>query len=148
LAPTFDKQNPNNRKRAIAAKRVSRRSSIGIGMLFAVAACSSDHHELVRHISPDQKLVAVLMESGRTDAPERVTAELFLNDQGLPLQLDKPVLTGRHCDGLSFSWLNDYTLEVRYPTPCAIEHFTNRWQRPSDVAAGHENPIEIILVRS
>jgi hypothetical protein len=112
-----------------------------------MAACSADHRELSRHISPDQKLVAVLMESGRKDAPE-VTDELYLNDQGQPLQLDKPVLTARHCDGLSLSWLNEYTVEVRYPTPCAIDHFTNRWQRPSDVAAGHENPIEIILLRS
>jgi hypothetical protein len=120
-----------------------------IGMLVAtVAACSADHRELIRHISPDQKLVAVLMESGRADASEPVTDELYLNDQGLPLQLDKPVLTARHCDGLSFSWLNEYTVEVRYPTACAIDHFTNRWQRPSDVAAGHENPIEIILARS
>lgn len=123
-------------------------SSIGIGILLATAAaCSADHRELVRHISPDQKLVAVLVESGRKDASE-VTEELYLNDQGQPLQLDKPVLTARHCDGLSFAWLNEYTVEVRYPTPCAIDHFTNRWQRPSDVAAGHENPIEIILLRS
>lgn len=127
---------------------MSKRSSIGIGILAAtMAACSADHRELSRHISPDQKLVAVLMESGRKDAPE-VTDELYLNDQGQPLQLDKPVLTARHCDGLSLSWLNEYTVEVRYPTPCAIDHFTNRWQRPSDVAAGHENPIEIILLRS
>jgi hypothetical protein len=120
-----------------------------MGILVAtVAACSADHHELVRHISPDQKLVAVLMESGSKDASDLVTDELYLNDQGLPLQLDKPVLTARHCDGLSFAWLNEYTVEVRYPTPCAIDHFTNRWQRPSDVATGHENPIEIILARS
>ncbi len=124
-------------------------SSIGFGLLVVtVAGCSADHRELVRRISPDQKLVAVLMESGHKDAAEPVTDELYLNDQGLPLQLDKPVLNARHCDGLSFSWLNEYTVEVRYPTPCAIDHFTNRWQRPSDVAAGHENPIEIILVRS
>jgi hypothetical protein len=128
---------------------VNKRSSIGIGILVAaVAACSVDHRELVRHISPDQKLVAVLIESGRKDASAPVTDELYLNDQGLPLQLDKPVLTARLCDGLSFSWLNAYTVEVRYPTPCAIDHFTNRWQRPADVAAGHENPVEIILVRS
>jgi len=128
---------------------VSNRSSIGIGILAATAAaCSADHRELVRHVSPDQKLVAVLMESGRKDASGPVTDELVLNDQGQPLQLDAPVLTARHCDGLSFSWLNEYTVEVRYPIPCAIDHFTNRWQRPSDVAAGHENPIEIILVRS
>jgi len=123
--------------------------AIGHGLLAAIAAaCSADHRELVRHISPDQKLVAVLMESGRNDTPELVTDELFLNDQGLPLQLDKPVLSARHCDGLSFSWVNEYTVEVHYPTACAIDHFTNRWQRPSDVSAGHENPIEIVLSRS
>jgi hypothetical protein len=93
-------------------------------------------------------LVAVLLEAGSKDGAGSVTDELYLNDQGLPLQIDKPVLTARHCDGLSFSWLNEYTVEVRYPTPCAIDHFSNRWQRPSDVATGHENPIEIILVRS
>jgi hypothetical protein len=128
---------------------VTKHSSIGIGILIPLlAACSVDHRELVRHISPDQKLVAVLMESGPKDASQPVTDELYLNDQGLPLQLDKPVLTARHCDGLSFSWLNEYTVEVRYPTPCAIDHFSNRWQRPSDISTGHENPVEIILVRS
>ncbi len=128
---------------------VSKLSSIGITILVATAAaCSAEHRELIRHLSPDQKLVAVLMESGRKEASAPVTVEIYLNDQGLPLQLDNPVLSARRCDGLSFSWLNEYTVEVRYPTPCAIDHFTNRWQRPSDVAAGHENPIEIILVRS
>ncbi len=127
---------------------MSKGSLIAIAIGVAVSACSAEHHELIRRISPDQKLVAVLMESGHPDLSDTVTDELYLNDQGLPLQLNNPVLTARHCDGLIFSWLNAYTVEVRYPTACTIDHFSNRWQRPSDVATGHENPIEIILVRS
>ncbi len=127
---------------------MDKHSCIGIGMVVAMmTACSANQHELARRVSPDQKLVAVLMESGHTDASQPVTDELYLNDQGLPLQLDTPVLKAHHCDGVTFSWINEYTVEIRYPTVCAIDQFTNRWQRPSDVAAGHENPVEIILAR-
>ena len=55
---------------------------------------------------------------------------------------------GVGCDHLSFKWANDYTLEIHYETTCAIGHFTNRWDRPSNIAAGRPNPIEIILNRN
>jgi len=37
--------------------------------------------------------------------------------------------------------------EINRQTVCVIHQFTNRWYRPSDVAVGRPNPIEIILIR-
>ena len=117
-------------------------------LLFAgLSACSAEQREVSRHISPNQKLVAVLMESLSGGALGSVHEDIYLNDQGIPLNLDKPVFSAVGCDHLSFEWVNDYTLQIHYETTCAIGHFTNRWDRPSDVAVGRSNPIEIILVR-
>jgi hypothetical protein len=112
-------------------------------------ACSAEQRELNRQASPNQKLVAVLVESLSGDAAGSLLREyIYLNDQSLPLDLDKPVFSAVGCDHVSFKWLNDYTLEIRYETVCVIDYFTNRWFRPADVAAGRPNPIEVILVRS
>jgi hypothetical protein len=83
--------------------------------------------------------------------PHRTTRAYTLGirrDQGVPLNLDKPVFSAVGCDGVSFDWVNDYTLQIHYETTCFINQFTNRWSRPSDVVVGRANPIEIILVRS
>jgi hypothetical protein len=120
-----------------------------LGALISVlTACSAEQKESSRLPSPNQRLVAVLTESLSGDAGGSVRENIYLNDRGLPLNLDKPVFSAMGCDRVSFKWLNDYTLEIHYETVCAISHFTNRWNRPSDIAAGRPNPIEIILVRS
>lgn len=87
------------------------------------------------------------MESQLRDAAGSIREDIYLNDQGIPLNLDKPVFSGVGCDRVSFKWVNDYTLEIHYETTCAIAHFTNRWDRPSNVAVGRPNPVEITLVR-
>ena len=117
-------------------------------LLFAgLGGCSPEQKELHRQVSPNQKLVAVLMESMFKDAAGSVREDIYVNDQGVPLNLDKPVFSAVGCDRLSFEWANDYTLEIHYETTCAIRQFTNRWFRPSDLAVGRPVPIEIILVR-
>jgi hypothetical protein len=125
------------------------RSTLGasILLLIGLASCSADRKEISRQSSPNQKLVAVLMESINGGAGGFVHEDIYLNDQGVPLNLDKPVFSAVGCDRLSFDWANDYTLQIHYETTCAISQFTNRWLRPSDVAAGRPNPVEIILVR-
>jgi hypothetical protein len=125
-------------------------SALGLSMLFlaSLAGCSPEQKELRRQVSPNQKLVAVLMESFTGGSGGSVHADIYVNDQGVPLNLDKPVLSSVGCDHVEFEWANDYTLQIHYETTCAIIQFTNRWSRPSDVAAGRPNPIEIILVRS
>lgn len=110
-----------------------------------VAGCSAEQKELSRQISPDQKLVAVLMESLSGGA---VHEDIYVNDQGTPLNLNKPVYSGVGCDRVSFEWVNDYTLQIHYESTCVINQFTNRWDRPSNVAAGRPNPIEIVLIRN
>lgn len=122
---------------------------LGASMLIlaGLGGCSAEQKELGRQISPNQKLVAVLMESVVKDAGGSVHEDIYVNDQGIPLNLDKPVFSAVGCDHLSFEWTNDYTLEIHYETTCAITQFTNRWSRPSDVAVGRPNPIEIILIR-
>jgi hypothetical protein len=112
-----------------------------------LAACSGSQKETSRQVSPDQKLVAVLMEAVSGEGTGSLHADIYLNDQGVPLRLDKPVFSAVGCDGLSYAWVNDYTLQIHYQTTCAIEHFTNRWDRPSNIAAGRPNPIEIVLIR-
>ncbi|HEX3949868.1 MAG TPA: hypothetical protein VHW95_08465 [Steroidobacteraceae bacterium] len=121
-------------------------ASLGASMLLlaGVVGCSTEQKELHRQASPDQKLVAVLMESLSGGA---VHEEIYVNDQGLPLNLDKPIFSAVGCDRVSFDWANDYTLQIHYETTCAINQFTNRWSRPSDVAVGRPNPIEIVLIR-
>jgi hypothetical protein len=109
-----------------------------------LGGCSAEQKETSRQNSPDQKLVAVLMESLSGGA---VREDIYVNDQGIPLNLDKPVFSAVGCDHVSFEWVNDYTLQIHYETTCAIKQFTNRWDRPSDVAVGRVNPIEIILIR-
>jgi hypothetical protein len=116
-------------------------------IMAGLAACSAEQKELGRQISPNQKLVAVLMESIARDAAGSVRENIYVNDQGIPLNRDNPVFSAVGCDHLSFEWENDYTLRIHYETTCAIVHFTNRWDRPSDVAVGRPNPIEIVLVR-
>jgi hypothetical protein len=118
-----------------------------VSLLVGLTSCSAEQKELNRQISPNNKLVAVLMESLSGNAGSSVREDIYLNDQGLPLNLDKPVFSAAGCDRVSLTWVNDYTLEIHYDTVCAISHFTNRWFRPSDVAAGKPNPIEVILVR-
>lgn len=116
-------------------------------LLIPLSACSGEQKELHRQSSPNQKLVAVLMESIMRDATGSVREDIYVNDQGLPLNLAKPVFSAAGCDHLSFDWANDYTLQIHYETTCVINQFTNRWSRPSDVAVGRPNPIEIVLIR-
>ena len=116
-------------------------------LLVGLAGCSAEQKELGRQSSPNQKLVAVLMESITAGAGGAVHEDIYLNDQGIPLNLDKPVFSAVGCDHLSFEWVNDYTLQIHFETVCVINHFTNRWSRPSDVAVGRPNPIEIVLIR-
>jgi hypothetical protein len=112
-----------------------------------LCACSVDRRELDRHGSPDEKLMAVLVEATTGGAAGAVSYDLYVYEVRASHDLDKPVFTASHCEGLTFSWLNDYTLQLHYQTPCSIEHFTNRWYRPTDVAVGRDVPIEITLVR-
>jgi hypothetical protein len=112
-----------------------------------LVGCSPQQKELSRQNSPNQKLVAVLMESISKDAAGSVREDIYVSDQGVPLNLDKPVFSSVGCDRLSFDWENDYTLQIHYETTCVINQFTNRWTRPSDVAVGRPNPIEIVLIR-
>ncbi len=126
---------------------MKRIASLLAGLLL-VGGCSTEQKEASRQISPNQKLVAVLMESMSGGAAGSLHEDIYLNDQGLPLSLDKPVFSAVGCDRVGLEWVNDYTLQVHYETTCAINHFTNRWSRPSDLAAGRPNPIEIVLVRN
>jgi hypothetical protein len=122
---------------------------LGASMLIlaGLGGCSAEQKELGRQISPNQKLVAVLMESVVKDAAGSVREDIYVNDQGIPLNLDKPVFSAVGCDHLSFDWANDYTLQIHYQTTCVISQFTNRWFRPSDLAVGRPVPVEIILIR-
>ena len=117
-------------------------------LLAGLGACSGEQKEVRRQVSPNQKLVAVLMESVSGGAEGGVHEDIYVNDQGLPLNLDKPVFSAVGCDHVSFEWVNDYTLQIHYETVCVINQFTNRWSRPSEVAVGRTNPIEIVLIRS
>ena len=116
-------------------------------LLAGLGGCSPEQKELRRQVSPNQKLVAVLMESMTAGAAGSVYEDIYLSDQGVALNLDKPVFSAVGCDHLSFDWVNDYTLQIHYETTCAIVHFTNRWFRPSDLAVGRPVPVEIILIR-
>jgi hypothetical protein len=124
--------------------------ALGASILLFVglAGCSAEQKELSRQVSPNQKLVAVLMESIVKDTAGSVLKDIYVNDQGVPLSLDKPVFSASSCDRVSYDWVNDYTLQIHYETTCVINQFSNRWYRPSDVAVGRSNPIEIILIRN
>jgi hypothetical protein len=102
--------------------------ALGASMLLLVGfgGCSAMQKERLRQISPNQKLVAVLMESVSGGAEGSVHEDIYVNDQGVPLNLDKPVFSAVGCDRLTFDWANDYTLEIHYETTCAISRFTNR----------------------
>jgi len=113
-----------------------------------VGGCSAGQKEQRRQVSPNQKLVAVSMESTLDDSAGSLREDIYVNDQGVPLNLDKPVFSAVGCDRVSFEWANDYTLQIHYETTCVINQFTNRWSRPSDVAVGRPNPIEIVLIRN
>jgi hypothetical protein len=123
--------------------------SIGATILLLVGleSCSAEQKELRRQSSPNQKLVAVLMESLLKDTAGSVGEDIYVNDKGVPLNLDKPVFSAVGCESVSFDWANDYTLQIHYETTCVIHQFTNRWSRPSDLATGRPNPIEIVLIR-
>jgi hypothetical protein len=124
-------------------------TSLGIAILLlaGLESCSADQKEIHRQSSPNQKLVAVLMESMVGGAAGSVKEDVYIGDRGVPLNLGKPVFSAASCDRLSFDWTNDYTLEIRYESTCAIDQFTNRWFRPADLAVGRPVPIEIILIR-
>lgn len=122
--------------------------SATLAFLAVLAGCSAEQKELRRQISPNQKLLAVLMESITGGAAGSVHEDIYLNDQGIALNLDKPVFSAVGCDRVSFEWPNDYTLQIHYESTCVINQFTNRWYRPSDLAVGRPVPIEIILIRN
>lgn len=67
-------------------------------LLAGLGGCSSEQNELRRQTSPNQKLVAVLMESILKDAAGSVHQDIYVNDQGVPLNLDKPVFSAVGCD--------------------------------------------------
>jgi hypothetical protein len=117
-------------------------------LLLGLESCSAEQRELNRHSSPNRKLVAVLMESVSGGAAGSVHEAIYLDDEGMPLNLDKPVFSAMGCDRLSFDWANDYTLQIHYEQICTISQFTNRWFRPSDLAAGRPVPVEILLIRN
>ena len=117
-------------------------------LLAGLSGCSAERNELRRLVSPDQKLVAVLMETISGGGGGSIHEDIYLNDQGIPLSLDKPVFSAVGCDHVRFDWANDFTLQIHYETTCTISHFTNRWDRPSNIAAGRPNPIEVILIRN
>jgi hypothetical protein len=119
-----------------------------IPLLVGLGSCSAERKELTRHSSPNQKLIAVLMESMAGSAAGSVREDIYISDQGVPLNLDKSVFSAVGCDQLSFNWANDYTLEIHYESTCAIGQFTNRWFRPADLAVGRPVPIEIVLIRN
>ena len=123
--------------------------ALGVSLLLlaGLGGCSAEQKELRRQTSPNLKLVAVLMEATPKDAAGSVQEDIYVNDQGIPLSLDKPAFSAVGCDRVSFDWANDYTLQIHYETTCVINQFTNRWSRPSDVAVGRPNPIEIVLIR-
>jgi hypothetical protein len=121
---------------------------VSMWLLVAFTGCSPEQKELRRQISPNQRLVAVLMESLLKDAAGSAQENIYVNDQGLPLNPDKPVFSAVACERVSFEWANEYTLQIHYETTCVINQFTNRWSRPSDVAVGRPNPIEITLIRN
>jgi hypothetical protein len=134
-------------RQAMSWSSTALRTSLAFVAIVILAGCSAEQKEQRRQISPNQKLVAVLMESFLKDAAGSVQEDIYVNDQGLPLNLDKPVFSAVGCDHVTFDWANDYTLEIHFETTCTINQFTNRWSRPSDVAVGRPNPIEIILIR-
>jgi hypothetical protein len=117
-------------------------------LFVGLAGCSAEQKELRRQLSPNQKLVAVLMESITGSAGGGIHEAIYVNDQGIPLNSDKPIFSAVGCNRVRFEWTNDYTLQIHYETTCVINQFTNRWSRPSDVAVGRPNPIEIILIRN
>jgi hypothetical protein len=112
-----------------------------------LGSCSAQKSERGRQTSPDQKLIAVWMESLGDGTEGSVSEDIYLGDRNTPVNFDNAVFSGGGCSGLTFAWTNEYTLEIHYPTSCTIQHFTNRWYRPSDLQVGRRNPIEIILVR-
>lgn len=122
--------------------------SIGIAILLlsGLQSCASEQRTLSRQDSPNQKLAAFLIES-LAGSEGTVHQDVYIHEQALPPDLGKPVFSGTGCDHLSIVWLNDYTLQIHYETTCAIDHFTNRWFRPSDLAVGRPNPVEVILIR-
>jgi hypothetical protein len=65
----------------------------GIFILAVLAGCSAERRELSRQISPNQKLVAVLMESAAGSTEGSLHEDIYLNDQGLPLNFDKPAFS-------------------------------------------------------
>ena len=133
----------------LSSRRAENLLAFGAALLLLAAlnGCSAKQKELSRQTSPNQKLVAVLMESITREAGGSVHEDIYVNDQGIPLNLDKPVFSAVGCDHLSFDWANDYTLQIHYETTCVINQFANRWSRPADVAVGRPNPIEIVLIR-
>lgn len=117
-------------------------------LLVGLGSCSAEQKEINRRSSPNQRLVAVLMESMVGGAEGSVREDIYISDQGVALNLDRPVFRAVGCDRLSFDWPNDYTLRIHYESTCAISQFTNRWFRPSDLAVGRPIPVEIVLIRN
>lgn len=117
-------------------------------LIAGLVSCSGGQRsELARLVSPNLKLFAVSMETLSGGTQETLHQDIYVGEQGVPSNLDNPVFSSVGCSGLALAWVNDYTLEIHYPSACAITHFTNRWTRPVDLQVGRANPIEIILVR-
>lgn len=117
-------------------------------LALSLAACSVDRTEVDRKTSPDGHVTAVLMrETGGGAAGSSAYYVYLLEPNGSGKLKDASFVASR-CAGLSLTWSGDHTLQLRYPSGCAIKQFVNLWYSPAAIANAQPADVEIVLVRN
>jgi hypothetical protein len=114
-------------------------------LLVSIAACSMQKREVLRSESPDQSVVATLMEEIGGGATVSAIYDLYLSSRNNDDQ--KLVFSATYCGGISLKWQGSNTLFVQYYPGCDIHIFQNTWWSKQDIKNPSLPPVEIILIR-
>jgi hypothetical protein len=124
--------------------------SLILALLLAVATAGCQKPDLMerkRVASPNRKFDAVLVE-WPTPAMSDIVMGLILVEHGKKVSNDSPTrVAGSSLLDTSLGWVDNKTVEVRYPAASKIYSFENRWY-PSDTLKGTSDQfVEIVLIR-
>lgn len=114
-------------------------------VLLVLAGCSMQKREALRAESPNQAVVATLMEEVGGGATVSAVYDLYLSSRNGGDR--KLVFDATYCGGISLAWQGNNTLVVQYYPGCDIHTFQNTWWSKGDIQNPSLPPVEIILNR-
>lgn len=119
------------------------------GLLLLAVACSSDQSEIIRTVSPDSAIAAIVIREDSGGAAGSRAYFVYLQSANRRSRSDSPVISATHCESLKPVWKSASTLQVEYSSDCSIFGFKNHWYDVSDDVDDRSTDltVEIVLIR-